>query len=121
MSKTKTLKCVVTGNETVYAGEFLNKKIQEYGSEEKLEKYYISKEVKAFLKKRYKIKDIRKVLAVSDKIPVPADDIIQFLETQFKDTPLSQSADTSFNISEFTNNKSDEDVDLFMRKYIIQS
>ena len=34
MSKTKTLVCVVTGNSTVYSGEFLQRKIDEYITEE---------------------------------------------------------------------------------------
>ncbi len=41
MPTTKKIICVVTGKPTVYSGDFLQKKINEYGSEEELLKYYI--------------------------------------------------------------------------------
>jgi len=55
---------VVTGKVTSYAGEFLAKKIEEYGNEANLTKFYVCKEVKALLKKGYKVKDIKKILDV---------------------------------------------------------
>jgi len=119
MTKTKTLTCVITGNNTIYSGEFLNKKIEEYGSEEILEKRYVCKEVKSFLKKRYKIKDIRKVLSVDDKIPLPDNETIIFLETTFNSSINTENS-ASTTITEFTYNKSDKDVEEFINRYIIQ-
>ena len=68
MVKSKKVTCVVTGKTTAYAGEFLQKKIEEYGNEANLTKLYISKEVKALLKKGYRIKDIRKILNVPEAL-----------------------------------------------------
>jgi hypothetical protein len=119
MSKTKNLKCVVTGAETMYAGNFLSKKMEEYGSEENLEKYYVCKEVKAFLKKHYTISDIRKVLQVDLTTTLPSKDVISFLETQFKDQHNLKSTLDLTNISQFTNNLSDKDVEDFIHKYIM--
>ena len=53
MVKSKKVICVVTGKSTAYAGEYLQKKIEEYGGEAALDKFYICKEVRALLKKGY--------------------------------------------------------------------
>lgn len=119
MSKSKTLTCIVTGNTTIYSGDFLNKKIEEYGTEDKLEKYYISKEVKSFLKKKYKVKDIRKILSIKEDTPLPSEEVIKFLEMQFNNSLNTENAISS-TVTEFTNNISDKDVEEFMNKYIIQ-
>ena len=63
----KKLVCNITGKETMYSGDFLQKKIDEYGSEEQLNKLYISREVKSFLKKGYKIPDIRKIMNIDEQ------------------------------------------------------
>jgi len=111
MSKTKKITCIVTGKQTMYSGDFLQKKIDEYGSEEKLNKMYICREVKSFLKKGYKIIDIRKILNVDENTPLPSDDILTAIENEFlkvsilKDHPTFNEALTSF-----TYNKSDKDV-----------
>lgn len=119
MNKSLELSCVVTGNKTIYAGDFLNKKIAEYGNEENLIKFYICKEVKAYLKKKYKISDIRKVLTVSNLIPLPSNEIINHLESKYS---VRKSENTIANtITEFTYNKSDTDVEEFITKYIINS
>ena len=122
MAKTKKITCVVTGKQTMYSGDFLQKKIDEYGSEEKLNKMYICREVKRFLKKGYKIIDIRKILNVDDSTPLPNDDILTAVENEFlkvsilKDHPTFNEALTSF-----TYNKSDKDVEKFINQYIIET
>ena len=80
MVKSKKIVCIVTGKPTTYAGEFLQKKILEYGDEATLDKLYICKEVKALLRKGYKIGDIRKILNVpadTDLIPKEICDLIE--------------------------------------------
>ena len=118
MSKTKTLVCVVTGNSTVYSGEFLQRKIDEYITEDNLDRLYVCKEVKALLKKKYKITDIRKVLSVDQSIPLPQDIVIAELERMYNDG-LSTENSIASKITEFTSNKSDPDVEEFVRKYIM--
>ena len=120
MAKTKKITCVVTGKQTIYSGDFLQKKIDEYGSEEKLNEMYICREVKSFLKKGYKVVDIRKILNVDDKTPLPNDETLTSIEDAFlkvsilKDHPTFNEALTCF-----TYNKSDNDVENFINQYII--
>ena len=123
MPTTKKITCNVTGKETVYSGDFLQKKIEEFGGEEELNKLYICREVKSFLKKGYKIPDIRKVMNVDeDIIPYPEESIIEKLQEMFgkisimKDQPVFNEALTGF-----TYNKSDEDVENFINEYIIKT
>ncbi len=121
MPSTQKINCVVTGKPTVYSGDFLQKKIDEYGSEDNLTKYYICREVKAFLKKGYKCEDIRKVLNVCESVLYPAEDIITHIQEKFgkksilKDHPSFNNALTGF-----TYNKTDSDVEHFIKEYIIK-
>lgn len=120
MSKTKKITCVVTGKKTIYSGDFLQKKIDEYGSPEKLNELYICREVKSFLKKGYKILDIRKILNVDDSTAVPDDNIVTIIEDTFCKTSILKEHPT-FNetLTSFTYNKSDSDVEQFINEYII--
>ena len=123
MLKSKKITCVVTGKSTAYAGEFLQKKITEYGNEAALDKTYICKEVKALLKKGYKINDIRKILDVpADVDPLPQD-VVDLIELDYQKTSFkvndtnSQSLST---ITDLTYDKSDEDVEVFINTYIMK-
>lgn len=122
MSSTKKIRCIITGKQTVYSGDFLQKKIQEYGSEEKLNEFYICREVKSFLKKGYSVLDIRKILNVDDNLPLPADDILEEIESTFrKDSILKEHPTFNEALTSFTYNKSDPDVEKFIKDYIIIS
>ena len=84
MPSTKKIKCIITGKQTVYSGDFLQKKIQEYGSEEKLNMLYICREVKSFFKKGYGVYDIRKILNVDDNLPLPDETTLKEIEDTFR-------------------------------------
>ena len=122
MPSTKKITCVITGKPTVYSGDFLQKKITEYGSEENLIKFYICREVKSFLKKGYAPIDIRKIMNVEDTTPLPDQEIVDHITEQYskptliKDRPRFNEALTGF-----TYNKSDPDVEFFINEYIIKS
>lgn len=120
MSSTKKITCVITGKQTVYSGDFLLKKIEEYGSEEILNEQYICKEVKGFLKKGYKIADIRKILKINDSCAYPSDEIVSILEKNYIKTSILKETPT-FNetLTGFTYNKSDDLVEKFINQYII--
>ena len=117
----KKLVCNITGKETMYSGDFLQKKIDEYGSEEQLNKLYISREVKSFLKKGYKIPDIRKIMNIDeDSIPLPNDDILEKIQEMFgKNSILKNNPTFNDALTGFTYNKSDPDVEKFIKEYII--
>ena len=122
MVKSKKVTCVVTGKTTAYAGEFLQKKIEEYGNEANLTKLYISKEVKALLKKGYRIKDIRKILNVPEDTDLPPKDIIELIEKDYQKTPIKVNdtlSSTLSTVSSLTYDKSDDDVDAFITKFLI--
>ncbi len=122
MPTTKKITCVVTGKETVYSGDFLQKKINEYGSEEELLKYYICREVKSFLKKGYKVDDIRKIMNVEDSFELPSTEVLEEIQNMFGKVSILKD-NPSFNdaLTGFTYNKSDEDVEYFINEYIIKS
>jgi polyhydroxyalkanoate synthesis regulator protein len=121
MSSTKKIKCIVTGKQTIYSGDFLQKKIDEYGSVDELSNTYICKEVKSFLKKGYKISDIKDLLNVDDDVPQLSDDAIKAIEENFRKNSFMKEH-TSFNdtLTNFTYNKSDSDVEQFINEYIIK-
>jgi len=122
MNKTKKLTCIITGKSIVISGEYLQKKIEEYGTEEILDKMYVCKEVKGFLKRGYKILEIRKLLNVPADEDLPAKDIIDALEAEYQKTAIKVN-DISSSVSaltSFTYNKSDEDVEKFINTFIIK-
>ena len=122
MPSTQKIECIITGKRTVYSGEFLQKKIQEYGSEEKLKKLYICREVKSFLKKGYSVTDIRKILNVDDNFAIPVKEILEDIENTFrKDSILKEHPTFNEALTSFTYNKSDTDVENFIKEYIITS
>lgn len=122
MFKSKKITCVVTGKSTVYAGDFLKKKIEEYGDEDTLDKLYVCKEVKALLKKGYKIADIRKILNVpADTDPVPKE-ICALIEKDYQKNflKLNDTSNESLStISTLTCDSSDPDVEKFIQTYIL--
>jgi DNA-binding transcriptional MerR regulator len=123
MNKSKKVICVVTGKSATFAGSYLEKLLKEYGDESNLQKMYVSKEVKAFLKRGYKINDIRKLLNVPEDDDLPPKDVIQKLEEEYQKTPVKVN-DTSSAVNvltSFTFNKSDEDVENFINNHIIKS
>jgi len=121
MPSTQKINCVFTGKPTVYSGDFLKKKIDEYGSEDNLIKYYVCREVKAFLKKGYRCEDIRKVLNVDDSVPYPTEEVISCIQEKFgKKTILKDHPSFNNALTGFTYNKTDSDVEHFIKEYIIK-
>lgn len=49
--KTLKVKCFITGEESIFSGDYLNKLIERYGSRENILKYYITYRAKNFLLK----------------------------------------------------------------------
>lgn len=124
MVKSKTVTCVVTGKSTAYAGDFLKKKIEEYGDEKTLEKLYICKEVKALLKKGYKVKEVRKILGVPGDADETPKDIVKLLEKEYQKTAITVNDTESSSlstISTLTYDKSDPEVEEFIKKHILKN
>jgi hypothetical protein len=113
MKKTQKLQCVVTGKDSIFSGDYLLKKIKEHGSLEKLEKNYICKDVKSLIKRGYNIEQIRNALNVSENVDYPSDDVIKTIEEMHK-TNSFKLPTINNNLTGFTHNKSDPEVDSFM-------
>lgn len=60
--KTLKVKCFITGEESIFSGDYLKSLVERYGSRENILKYYITYKAKALLFKGYSIPEIRKIL-----------------------------------------------------------
>lgn len=122
MNKSKKVTCIVTGKSATFAGKYLESLIAEYGSEEILDREYICKEVKAFLKKGYKILDVRKLLNVPADEELPPKEVIEKIEKEYQKTAVKVNDTNLHNVvTSFTHNKSDEDVENFINEFIIKT
>lgn len=77
--KTLKVKCFITGEESIFSGDYLSKLIEKYGDKETLLKYYITFKAKNLLFKGYSIPEIRKILVLK-KISLPDSDSDEALE-----------------------------------------
>ena len=119
MVKSLKVKCIVTNKESLFSGNYLRKKIEEYKDVETLEKLYISRDVKTLFKRGYGVMEIRNILNISDDINIPDETVINLLEEKYKNGSLKVPT-INENLSSFTYNKSDPEVESFINKYIIK-
>ena len=119
MIKSLKVKCIVTNKESLFSGDYLRKKIEEYKDVETLEKLYISRDVKTLFKRGYGVMEIRNILNISDDIDIPDETVINLLEEKYKNGSLKVPT-INENLSSFTYNKSDPEVESFINKYIIK-
>ena len=119
MVKSLKVKCIVTNKESLFSGDYLRKKIEEYKDVETLEKLYISRDVKTLFKRGYGVIEIRNILNISDDINIPDETVINLLEEKYKNGSLKVPT-INENLSSFTYNKSDPEVESFINKYIIK-
>ena len=118
MIKSLKLKCIVSGKESLFSGDYLKKKINEFGDLDNLQKLYISRDVKTLFKRGYGVDEIKNILNLSNDIPTPSEEIIKLLEEKFKSNSLKMPT-VNENLSSFTYNKSDPEVESFINNYII--
>lgn len=115
----KSLKvtCVVTGKQTMYADQYLQKKLEEYGGQQNLLKYYVCREVRALLKKGYGVKEIVKILNVPGDFELPPPDVIKEIEKDYTKNEYNTNTTNGIlsGIADLTNDKSDPDVDNFFK------
>ena len=55
--------CLITGQSVMMGKDYFTKKAQEYGGEDNLKKYYISKKAKSLVRRGYGVNEIRKILS----------------------------------------------------------
>jgi hypothetical protein len=117
MQKTKKFKCVVTGKETTFTDDYINKKIEQYGSLERFAKLYVSRDVKSQLKRGSKIKDIIRILNI-EELTLSDEDITE-IEKYYNNSIFRDMSTINEALTAFTYDKSDPDVETFINKYII--
>ena len=117
-TKTLKVKCFITGEENIFAGDYLNSLITKYGSRENILKYYISFKAKSLLFKGYSIYEIRKIL-VTKKIKLENSNSEQALEI-VKYWQNQKNSGKQFKVKERENIsfiKTDEDVKQFIENW----
>lgn len=83
----RSLQCLITGSKYTFSKDYFGKKVDEYGDEDNLKRYFITKKVKTYLNKGYSIQEIRNILGIEDDTLPSADsqevkDLIDFHKIQ---------------------------------------
>ena len=58
--------CVISGKSYTFAKDYFQKKVEEYGDEDSLKKYFVTRKVMTLLNKGYSVNDVRNILNVRD-------------------------------------------------------
>jgi hypothetical protein len=97
------ISCIITGKVTTVSNEYYNKKISDFGSEEKFKSLYVSRQAKSLLKRGYKIKEIRNLLKVD------TEGLVDIPESKTKEI-LKLNDDDNQSYENFSIKKSDPEV-----------
>jgi len=102
----KKLECVVSGKLITVSDEYYNKKVSDFGSEEKLLNCYVSRQVKNLLKRGYNVKEIRELLKIKLTTEITDSIIKEILKLKDED---------SLNVDKIGIKKSDPEVEEFVK------
>jgi hypothetical protein len=97
------LTCVVTGKQITVGNEYYDKKVSQFGSEDKFNSLYVSRQVKSLLKRGYKVKEIK------DLLKVDREDLPEITDKTVKEI-LKINDEDSFNSETISVKKSDPEV-----------
>jgi hypothetical protein len=114
MSDRKVI-CLITGQSVMMGKDYFAKKAEEYGGEDNLKKFYISKKAKSLVKRGYSVNEIRKILSVTEP-GLPGEDTesikdIVAYHSNEKQTTAAKRLESKQN---FMMQSSDEDIKLFI-------
>ena len=62
------LTCIITGKSITVGNEYFDKKVKDFGSEERFQSLYVSRQAKGLLKRGYKVKEIRDLLKITEDL-----------------------------------------------------
>lgn len=62
------LTCIITGKSITVGNEYFDKKVKDFGTEERFHSLYVSRQAKGLLKRGYKVKEIRDLLKITGEI-----------------------------------------------------
>jgi hypothetical protein len=107
--------CLITGQSVMMGKDYFAKKSEEYGSEDNLRKYYISKKAKSLVKRGYTVNEIRKILNVTEPGLLEGDaDEVKGVILFHNNDKQSISAKRLESAKNFMMTSSDEDVKAFI-------
>lgn len=103
------LTCIVTGKTITVGNEYYDKKVSQFGNEDKFNSLYVSRQVKSLLKRGYKVKEIKDLLKVErDDLPEITDKIVkEIMKTNDEDIISSESTSMKKSdpeVTEYINN-----------------
>lgn len=103
--------CIISGNKYIFAKDYFQKRVEEYGDAEALKKYYVTRKVKSLISRGYSVVEIRNILALNipDLVDAESQEVKDVMEYHVlrRDTIKTN----SFN---FATHKSDPDVASFI-------
>jgi len=117
-SKTRKLKCIITGKTLIATKEYYQRKIDKIGDEQEMHRTYVCKEAKNLLTRGYDVDKIREMLSVdvTDLSEVPEDVIMDIMSNN---KPRFKSINTNnIPISSILNPKTDPAVKKFIQHII---
>jgi len=107
--------CLITGQSVMMGKDYFAKKAAEYGGEDNLRKYYISKKAKSLVRRGYGINEIRRILNITEPgLPGEDTDVIRDLVSYHSTEKQSISAKRLESAKNFMMSSSDEDVKQFI-------
>lgn len=110
----RKIRCLVTGNQYTFGKDYFANKIKEYGDEESLRKFFITKKAKTYLNKGYSVQEIRNILNVKED-DLPGDDSHAIKELiDFHRVRNSGASKRISNTMNFATHKSDPQVTVFI-------
>jgi len=115
----RSLVCKLTGKKYVFALEYYEKRVEEYGDINNLRKYFVTKKAKSLIERGYSAQEVRNLLAVTAKGLQPDDS--QEIKDVIAYHRLKVDASSKRTSSNFATHKSDPDVSVFINNIKKQS
>lgn len=107
--------CLITGQTVIMGKDYFAKKAQEYGSEDNLKKYYVSKKARSLIRRGYTVNEIRKILnIVEPNLPSENEQSVKDLLTYHSTDKQTISTKRLQSAQNFIMSTSDEDVKEFI-------
>ncbi len=107
--------CLITGQTVIMGKDYFAKKAQEYGSEDNLKKYYVSKKARSLIRRSYTVNEIRKILnIVEPDLPSANDQSVKDLVSYHATDKQNISTKRLQSAQNFIMSTSDEDVKEFI-------
>lgn len=106
------VECLISGKKFIFNPEYYAKRVEEYGDEESLKKFFVTKKVKSLINRGYTVQEIRNILDITDSNILDAED--QSVKEVMVYHNLKASATSKRTSCNFATHKSDEDVSIFI-------